>query len=174
MPNPMKNHPAGWFSQLTPSLVFLAFFTQAAFGLDGPIPAGCKDFVSPASRLSYENETHRNWYVSWWDGKCEGLPSWPFCQSKPYWSTFIEPALELNPDADRKSLLREMCTLGELIGHEFARDNQWRCIDRDDLSAWAEMFSSKDGNIFKKLVDVRSEVEAKIKKAQPPYPCSKN
>jgi len=171
LPKDMKNHLAGWLFKLTSLLLFLFFFTQIAFGQDNPVPAGCKDFISPIGRLSYESETHRNWYVSWWDGKCEGLPSWPFCQSKPYWNTVVEPVLEANPGADRKSLLRELCRLGELIGYEFARDNTWRCIDRDDLSAWVTRFSSTDGNIIQKIADVRSEAERKIKMAHPPYPC---
>ncbi len=167
MPKHMNNHLAGWPFKLTYSLLFSFLFTQIAFGLDGPIPAGCKDFISPIGRLSYENDTHKNWYASWWDGKCEGLPSWPFCQAKPYWSTVIEPVLEANPGADRKSLLRELCRLGELIGYEFARDNTWRCIDRNDLSAWVESFSSTDGNIYQKIVAVRTEAERKIRIANP-------
>jgi hypothetical protein len=168
----MKSH-SGCVSKLTSSLLLLFFLTQAAHALDDPIPAACKGFVTPVNKLTFENEMHRNWYVSWWDGKCEGLPSWPFCQSKPYWSTFVEPVLEANPNADRNSLTQELCKLGEIIGYEFARDNQWRCIDRDDLSAWADLFSSKNENIIWKISDVRSEAKAKIKMAHAPYPCSK-
>ncbi len=171
MPKHMQKHSEDWFIRLTSSVLLLFFFTPFAFGSDGPIPAGCKDFISPVGRLSYENEAHRNWYVTWWDGQCEGLPSWPFCQSKPYWSTVVEPVLEANPDVDRKPLLRELCKLGELLGYEFARDNTWRCIDRDDLSAWVDMFSSRDGNIFQKIASVKSGAEAKIKMARPPHAC---
>ena len=174
MPKYIKNQFACDFFKLMSALLLSFSFTQIAFGQDSSIPAVCKDVISPISRLSYENETHRNWYISWWDGKCEGLPSWPFCQSKPYWSTVAEPVLEANPGADRKSLIRELCRLGELIGYEFARDNKWRCIDRDDLSGWVTRFSSADGNIFQKVADVRSEAERKIKLTHPPHPCERH
>ncbi len=61
-----------------------------------------------------------------------------------------------------------------MIGYEFARDNEWRCIDRDDLSGWVDRFSSRDGNIIQKITSVKTEAEAKIKMARPPSPCLKH
>ena len=158
-------------AQLLLLVVFHIFLTQAALGQEGAFPDACKPFISPVSRLNYESELHRRWYVSWWDGKCDGLPPWPFCQSRPYWETIAEPVLKQYPDADRKTLLKELCTLGQIVGHEFARDNNLRCIDRDDLSAWAARINSSRDNIFRTIAEVRSEAEAKIRRAKQDKPC---
>ncbi len=158
-------------AQLFLPAVLYIFVTQAALGQVVPIPEECKHFTSPVDKLHYENELHRRWYISWWDGKCEGLPSWPFCQSRPYWETIGEPVLKQWPDADRKTLLKELCVLGQIIGHEFARDNNLRCIDRDDLSAWTDKLSSSGGNIFQTISEVRSEAETKVKRAKQGKPC---
>lgn len=97
-----------------------------------------------------------------------------FCQSKPYRETIVEPVLEQNPNADRISLIKELCTLGQLIGHEFARDNDWRCIDRDDLRSWADKIRSSEGNIFQKIAEVRSEAKVKLHLAEPGKSCSRH
>jgi hypothetical protein len=47
------------------------------------------------------------------------------------------------------------------------------CVGRDDLGSWADIFSSRSGNIFQKIANVRSETNSKIKMARPPYPCLK-
>ncbi len=148
------------------------FLMQAALGQEAAIPEACKRFISPVSALNYENELHRRWYISWWDGKCDGLPPWPLCQSRPYWETIAEPVLQQYPDADRKTLFRDLCILGQIIGHEFARDNNLRCIDRDDLSAWGDRIGSSRENIFQTIAEVRSEAEAKIRRAKQNRSCS--
>ena len=158
-------------AQLFLPVLMHVFVIPAALGQEASIPETCKRFVPPVDKLNYENEMHRKWYVSWWDGRCEGLPSWPFCQSKPYWETIGEPVLKQYPDADRKTLLKELCILGQVLGHEFARDNDLRCIDRDDLSAWADKLSSSRENIFQTVAEVRSEAEARVKRAKQGRPC---
>jgi len=163
-------------SKCSSALLLLAavlhiFLTQAALAQEGAIPDACKHFISPLNGLNYESELHRRWYVSWWDGKCDGLPPWPLCQSRPYWETIAEPVLKQYPDADRKTLLKELCTMGQTLGHEFARDNNWRCIDRDDLSAWAARIGSSRENIFQTITEVRSEAEAKIRRAKQDKSC---
>ncbi len=153
-------------------VVLHIFVTQAVLGQEAAIPEVCKHFISPVGKLNYENELHKRWYISWWDGKCEGLPSWPFCQSRPYWETIVEPVLQRYRDADRRPLLKELCILGQVIGHEFARDNNLRCIDRDDLSAWADKLSSNSENLLQTIAEVRSEAEAKVKRAKQGKACS--
>lgn len=75
-------------------VVLYIFLTQAALGQEGAIPDVCKHLVPPVNGLNYENELHRRWYISWWDGKCDGLSPWPLCQSRPYWETIAEPVLK--------------------------------------------------------------------------------
>ena len=159
-------------AQLFLPVVLHIFVTQAALGQEVVIPEVCKHFISPVGKLNYENELHKRWYISWWDGKCDGLSSWPLCQSRPYLETIAEPVLKQYPDADRKALFKKLCALGQVIGHEFARDNDLRCIDRDDLSAWADKLSSSGENVFQTIAEVRSEAEAKVKRAKQGKPCS--
>jgi hypothetical protein len=167
----LKCRPVRSAAQLLLSVVLQLFFAQTILAQGEIIPDGCKEFISSVSGLSYENELHKRWYISWWDGKCRGLPPWPFCQSKPYWGTFIEPVLKRNPNADRGALLKNLCTLGETVGHEFARDNNWRCVDRDDVSAWSAKIGSRNGDIFQKIAAVRLEAETKIKGSRSGKPC---
>ena len=167
----LQSRPRYSSARLFLPVVLLIFVTQAALGQEAAIPEVCRHFISPVEELKYENELHKRWYISWWDGKCEGLPSWPFCQSKPYWETIVEPVLQQYPDADRKTLLKELCVLGQIIGHEFARDNDLRCIDRDDLSTWADKMSSSREKVFQTIAEVRSEAEAKVRRAKQGKPC---
>ncbi len=114
------------------------------------VPAGQAD---PTAGLSFETSAHRAWYSFFWSGKCE-LPFFErlVClMGHPTWTDVTQMVLDkAQPDA--RAAMRDMMNrTGRMIGHEWARHNDERRIDDDDLIHWSKWLQDEP--------DVASAVE---------------
>ncbi len=109
--------------------------------------------VDPAAGLSFETSAHRAWYSFFWSGKCE-LPLFErlVClMGYPTWTAVAQMVLDkAKPDA-RAAMRDKIIRLGRMIGHEWARHNDERRIDDDDLKRWSKWLQDEP--------DVASAVE---------------
>lgn len=129
------------------------------------IRTDCQAHVASAARLSFAHEKHRLWYQRFWNGKCEGL-SQSFLgdgcsESEPGWNQVVSTVVQQGPAERRSELLARVCKLGELIGYEWAKDNNVRCIHTmgsNSLSTLKGLLTA-GGDVFDRL----SRVEARAK-----------
>ena len=84
-------------------------------------------------RLTFDHDKHAAWYRRFWTGDCAGLF---FCsRGSPNWGEVLDRA-ESGGAPDR---LARTCRLGRRMGHEWARDNDVRRIDTDDLRRFSRL-----------------------------------
>ena len=111
--------------------------------------------------LSFETSAHRAWYNVFWTGKCSDLPFFDrltCLKGRPTWTEVTQMVLaKAQPDA-RTAMHDRMIRLGRMIGHEWARHNDDRRIDSDDLMRWSEW--------LKKSADVDGAVNRLAEAAQ--------
>ena len=96
----------------------------------------CRIVVPAEPAITFAHSKHLYWYRRFWTGSCKNLSTMDFCRSgSPYWN---EVVIRLGRDAtptQRRFIVNETCRLGHLIGFEWAKDNDKRCIHTRDLSA---------------------------------------
>ncbi len=102
--------------------------------------------ADPAAGLSFETSAHRAWYSVFWSGKCGELPFFErlVClNGHPTWTDITQMVLaNAQPDA-RAAMRDKIIRLGRMIGHEWARHNDERRIDNDDLNRWSEWLKNE-------------------------------
>ncbi len=104
--------------------------------------------------LSFDTSAHRAWYNVFWTGKCGELPfleRLTCLKGRPAWTEVTRMVMaKAQPDA-RTAMHDRMIRLGRMIGHEWARHNEDRRIDNDDLTLWSKW--------LKKSADVNGAVD---------------
>ncbi len=97
--------------------------------------------TDPAAGLSFETSAHRAWYGVFWTGECAELSFLErmFCmKGEPTWTEITRMAVaKARPDT-QAVIRHKMNTLGRTIGYEWARPNDERRIDSEDLERWSE------------------------------------
>ena len=91
--------------------------------------------------LTFENSAHRAWYKVFWTGNCDELPwfeRFVCVEGEPTWTEVTQMIVGKATTDTQKALQNKMTRLGRMIGHEWARDNDDRRIDSDDLILWYE------------------------------------
>ena len=89
-------------------------------------------------RVTFDHDTHARWYRRFWTGDCKGLL---FCQrGSPNWGEVLDRA-EASGSSDQ---VTRTCRLGVRLGHEWARDNDIRRIDTDDLRQFSRQMIDAD------------------------------
>lgn len=129
------------------------------------IRADCQPHVSSTARLSFAHEKHRLWYQRFWNGKCQGL-SQSFLgdacsETEPGWNDVVGTIVRQGQETRRAEALARVCKLGELIGYEWAKDNNVRCIHTmgaNSLSTLKGLLTA-GGDVFERL----GRVEARAK-----------
>jgi hypothetical protein len=118
--------------------------------------------LAPADQgagLSFDTSAHRAWYSVFWTGKCSELPFFErlVClKGNPTWSEVTKMVLAKARPGARAVLRAKMMRLGRMIGYEWARHNDDRRIDSDDLKRWSDWL--KDGPDVASAVDRLSKV----------------
>jgi hypothetical protein len=125
-------------------------------GASGADETGCPTHFDPYAGLSFDHDKHRAWYGRFWTGSCEGLSTGLFSPDgcfggRPYWDDTLAQALEGVPPQDQGRLRNRLWALGRMIGHEWARDNDVRRIDSNDVEAW--------GNLLKTSSDLEATID---------------
>lgn len=114
--------------------------------------------LSPQS-MKFDDRTHLLWYNRFWTGVCVSGLAW--CQSgNPNWISAMAKLVAEVPAGERAAFQTRLCTVGHMIGHEWARDNGIRKIDTSAVSRFYAKLSAKTGTPQSRL----DSVEAAAKK----------
>jgi|GEM_PF-702292 len=148
-------------------LAALAVMGSSGAGAQEPMRKECAGAVTPVARLAFAHDEHRLWYRRFWTGKCDGLSTLPppfgngCTESAPGWNQVVGNILSEAPPNRAGELAAKICRLGELIGYEWAKDNDKRCIHTtgaNSLSSLMPILKEKD-EVFARL----DRFEAKAK-----------
>ena len=112
----------------------------SAFG-----PTGCPEALDPYADLAFEDSLHQGWYQRFWYGDCDGLSgsAWSECGlvkifNPEYWFDTVDQVVQRAAPSERPALRVALWRLGRVIGHEWARANDIRRIDTDDIEEWGD------------------------------------
>jgi hypothetical protein len=155
-------------------LICTAHFVGAPVALadPNPIPAKCANATRPYNDPIYEEKTNfdrkrqKGWYWRWWTGKCDRVPypdRWTCVsanEEETAWASFIE-TIKATPETKSK-VHRELCQLGELIGLEWSRDNDVRCIHTSDLAKLRATIVQGETQPLGAIQTVRAQVKEKL------------
>jgi len=95
----------------------------------------CAEAADPSAALSFDHREHRLWYQArFWRGECASGLSW--CFPGKGWYETMAVLLARTPNAEQDGLCARLFDLGRRVGHEWAKDNDIRNIDTDDLGRW--------------------------------------
>lgn len=150
------------------SLVPAAPLAQEAIRQD------CLASVAPVSRLAFSHDKHRLWYRRYWNGKCEGLSMsilGDACsENEPGWNAVVTTIVRQGPPERAADLLARVCKLGELIGYEWAKDNNVRCIHTLGSNSLSSLQSilKEQGDVFRRLDRVEARAKAMCASLRPP------
>ena len=106
---------------------------------------GCPMAIDPFVELNFDDALHRGWYNRFWTGTCDELSGGARAQcgfakifNSTYWLETVSLAVHKLSEEDSPSTRFQLWRLGRLIGHEWARANDVRRIDTDDIADWGE------------------------------------
>ena len=97
--------------------------------------------------LKFESNYQRNWYNVFWTGKCDSLPFFDrlLClKGSTAWTDVTKMVMDKTEPEARDKIRIRMLELGRKIGHEWARHNEDRRIDNDDLIRWSSWLKKSD------------------------------
>lgn len=117
---------------LTALLVSSVVLLAAPAGAQNIIRNDCLPYIAAASKLTYDGGDHRKWYRHYWEGKCEGFWPWECTTSQKGWNARMNELLNTAATPQQKQrVLQLACKQGELIGYEWAKDNNKRCLQTE-------------------------------------------
>ena len=94
------------------------------------------------AELSFDHNDHKQWYERFWEGDCEGLSfvqSFVCVRDDNHWYRIIHDILpRVSPVTLQPEVRFNLWQLGRVVGHEWARDNNTRLIDTNDVQRWYE------------------------------------
>lgn len=149
----------------------VAFLAALAFVVAGSGPAlaagvcdcskDCPEAKSPMEGLAFDDKSHVDWYAGrFWRGTCSARLFW--CFSGDDWFDLMQDVLQRAPAADAGQTCQRLFTLGRRIGHEWARDNDVRAINTDDLKAWRAVLLSKSRAPAAAINDIEALVAERL------------
>lgn len=108
---------------------------------------GCPRSADHTAGLSFHDTTHKGWYQRFWTGDCSGIAdnrrersTCDFVKifNSENWLETIEIVTERIGAAERPVIRFDLWRLGRLVGFEWARNNDVRAIDTDDIGGWGK------------------------------------
>jgi hypothetical protein len=119
----------------------------------------CKPLLPAAQK--FDHNEHRLWYNRFWTGDCSTLGFW--CQpGSPNWIEAMADLVEQAPAGRKPELVTKLCQVGHLVGLDWARDNNIRKIDTNELRKFYEMLNSGGGDAFSRLAAVEAKARAEL------------
>lgn len=123
----------------------------------------CRSLVSDAN-LHFDTAEHARWYKRFWTGQCDRLLA---CfPGDPNWNEVAAKLVASDLPAQRAALQPRVCSLGQRIGFEWAREHGVRRITTADLRRYGAMLD-RDGDALRGVSSVESAVEADMKRPPP-------
>lgn len=115
----------------------------------GPDQSGCPSITNYAQGLIFDDEKHKLWYDRFWNGKCDGLGVFDFCQEdNGHWIALIDQLSSvLNNNEDKSLLQANLWSAGRYIGHEWAKENSIRKIDTKQIQIWYKKLETSQSPI---------------------------
>lgn len=163
-------------------LVALCIGGHTANADEDPIHSRCKGHVGKFSdaktyiEKGFNRKRQKGWYHRWWSGQCDKVPypdRWTCTTSKgaaregaavqdKAWHKMVE-RFTVGAGANKAEIGKAMCQLGDLIGLEWARDNDVRCIHTSNLKGWWADLENKDiGTLPQRIAHVREQATKTI------------
>ena len=123
----------------------------------------CRGVVSDAN-LHFDTAEHARWYKRFWTGQCDHLLA---CfPGDPNWNEVAAKLVARGLPAQRAALQPRVCSLGQRIGFEWAREHGVRRITTADLRRYHAMLDH-DGDALRGVSSVEGTVEADMKRPPP-------
>jgi hypothetical protein len=117
--------------------------------------------------LTFNAGKHRLWYATFWNSQCAGLqpfgiPPWGdnCTTSEGGWNDAVTKVVTSAPAAAKAQVREKMCRLGELIGYEWAKDNDRRCISTDDLKDLKKLLEARGAKLDAVLDQIEQRARA--------------
>jgi hypothetical protein len=121
----------------------------------------CRAYLPAEAQLRFAHDKHRRWYRRFWTGSCEGLTTLDFCQAgSPSWREVIQRVTREVPAGEQTATMTKACRVGHLIGFEWAKDNNIRCIHTSDMPGLMRILDT--GNMLQQLNRLESQARAKL------------
>lgn len=113
--------------------------------LDINVETGCPTDFEPSADLSFDKNDpkHELWYQHFWDGKCSGLSLLDFCTPGHPWASYVN---QLDGQLNAELLRAQLWAAGRFIGFEWARNNDIRRIDTNDIKGWGNRLKTAADN----------------------------
>ena len=138
------------------------------------IRTDCLNYVARASDLRFSHNKHRLWYLRYWNGKCEGLSksflSDGCSENEPGWNSVVNEIMRQAPPGHAGKLRAVACKLGALIGYEWAKDNNVRCIHTFGANSLGTLNAiiKQKGDVFERLRKVEAKAKSMCRALRPP------
>jgi hypothetical protein len=146
-------------------------------GISGVDSTGCPTEIDPFADLEFDDKMHRAWYKRFWTGDCRDVKRAGFWEGlkcrggergstdprKQFWYDTVDQCVQKVATEDQGSLRLTLWELGRLVGHEWARDNDIRKIDSDDIKQWGEtLLNAKGQDLHDVIEGINGEALAKL------------
>ncbi|MEM0943185.1 MAG: hypothetical protein AAGI70_04480, partial [Pseudomonadota bacterium] len=113
-----------------------------------------------------DDDLHAQWYERFWTGDCGDLPWWWCLVDAPDWPETVAELSARHGAALDPGLAARLCLTGERLGYEWARANDIRRIDSDDLKAWRKALLATD-DIAAEIASLEARATARLGVAPP-------
>lgn len=148
----------------TTSVLSLLFAVGLLFATDAQAqsvtPPACADGLLGAASPTFEGDKHRLWYRRFWTGEC--APQLGFCMSgRPNWSQAVDTVAQRAAPAARAALVARACRVGVKVGAEWARENNVRRINTNDVQRYGERVQ-QPGDPAVALSEIEQQADAKL------------
>ncbi len=136
-----------------------------ASDIDEPVTAVCKDVVPPTVDLAFDqgDDKHELWYARYWTGDCVGLSLFGdrCLQGDPNWNDQVAELMSRGGRSGEEQIKDEACRVGHIVGLEWARQNDVRCITTDDVKVWGRELE-ETADILADLNRIREQAEGML------------
>jgi hypothetical protein len=100
------------------------------------VRADCRGVVQASTQVKFDSPQHANWYRRFWTGSCKDLPKLQCMPGSPNWNDVITRLTKKGRVDQAPAITTAACRMGQLIGHEWAREKAVRRIDTADLKTF--------------------------------------
>jgi hypothetical protein len=151
-----------WMLYAWIGVVFIiAIILQPQAAHSGILPQ-CRAYLPAERNLPFAHDKHRKWYSRFWTGSCAGLSAFDFCKpGSPNWHEVMQRVSREVPPAEQKAAIQKACRLGHLIGFEWAKDNNVRCIHTSDFPSLFGLLQTR-ASMQERLTRLEAVARAKL------------
>ena len=130
---------------------------------------GCPTEIDPFADLEFDDNLHRAWYRRFWTGDCKDVKDESFWEGilckggkrgstrprEQFWYDTVDRCLQKLAPAERGPIRFRLWELGRLVGHEWARANNVRKIDSNDIKDWGKtLIEAKTEELHPMIEDI--------------------